>query len=148
GPVTGYGYIERGDPVRGSERSFRVRRFVEKPDLETARRYFSSDRFFWNSGMFALRPKRFLEELQRFRPEILAAAKAALEAGRRGPSTSHTAGSIGPGATTRASMQASASRSSASWSNRAKRSRCRCITTGRSTGWWCRARRGLHEARR
>ncbi len=62
GPVTGYGYIERGDPVRGSERSFRVRRFVEKPDLETARRYFSSDRFFWNSGMFALRPKRFLDK--------------------------------------------------------------------------------------
>jgi len=84
GPVTGYGYIERGDPVRGSERSFRVRRFVEKPDLETARRYFSSDRFFWNSGMFALRPRRFLEELQRFRPEILAAAKAALEAGKHG----------------------------------------------------------------
>jgi len=82
GPVTGYGYIERGDPVGGSERSFRVRRFVEKPDLETARRYFSSDRFFWNSGMFALRPRRFLEELQRFRPEILTAAKAALEAGK------------------------------------------------------------------
>ena len=83
GPVTGYGYIERGDPIRGSERSFRVRRFVEKPDLETARRYLSSDRFFWNSGIFALQPKRFLEELQRFRPEILAAAKAAWEAGKR-----------------------------------------------------------------
>ena len=83
GPVTGYGYIERGDPVRGSERSFRVRRFVEKPDLETARRYLSSDRFFWNSGIFALQPKRFLEELQRFRPEILAASKAAWEAGKR-----------------------------------------------------------------
>jgi mannose-1-phosphate guanylyltransferase / mannose-6-phosphate isomerase len=82
GPVTGYGYIERGDPVRGSERSFSVRRFVEKPDLETARRYLSSDRFFWNSGMFTLQPERFLEELQRFRPEILAAAKAAWEAGK------------------------------------------------------------------
>jgi mannose-1-phosphate guanylyltransferase/mannose-6-phosphate isomerase len=83
GPVTGYGYIERGEPISGSEHSYRVKRFVEKPDLETARRYFSSDRFFWNSGMFALQPKRFLEELQRFRPEILAAAKAALEAGKR-----------------------------------------------------------------
>ena len=83
GPVTGYGYIERGEPVSGSERSYRVKRFVEKPDLETARRYVSSERFFWNSGMFALQPKRFLEELQRFRPEILAAAKAAWEAGKR-----------------------------------------------------------------
>ena len=83
GAVTGYGYIERGDPVRGSERSFRVLHFVEKPDLETAQRYFSSGRFFWNSGMFALRPGRFLEELRRFRPEILTAAEVALEAGKR-----------------------------------------------------------------
>ncbi|HMH18382.1 MAG TPA: mannose-1-phosphate guanylyltransferase/mannose-6-phosphate isomerase [Burkholderiales bacterium] len=83
GPVTGYGYIERGEPISGSERSFRVSRFVEKPDLETARRYVASDRFFWNSGMFAFHPRRFLEELQRYRPEILAAAKAALERGKR-----------------------------------------------------------------
>ncbi len=83
GPVTGYGYIERGDSISGNGRSFRVSRFVEKPDLETARRYVSSDRFFWNSGMFAFQPRRFLEELQQFRPDILAAAKAALEAGKR-----------------------------------------------------------------
>jgi mannose-1-phosphate guanylyltransferase / mannose-6-phosphate isomerase len=83
GPVTGYGYIERGEPISGGERSFRVKRFVEKPDLETARRYVSSDRFFWNSGMFAFRPERFLDELQSFRPEILGAAKSALEAGKR-----------------------------------------------------------------
>jgi len=83
GPVTGYGYIERGEPISASERSYRVMRFVEKPDLETARRYVSSARFFWNSGMFAFQPKRFLEELERFRPEILAAAKAAWEAGKR-----------------------------------------------------------------
>jgi mannose-1-phosphate guanylyltransferase/mannose-6-phosphate isomerase len=83
GPVTGYGYIERGDAISGSERCFSVARFVEKPDLETAQRYVSSGRFFWNSGMFAFRPRRFLEELQRFRPEILAAAKAAWEGGKR-----------------------------------------------------------------
>jgi len=82
-PVTGYGYIERGEPISGSERSFRVARFVEKPDLETAQRYVSSGRFFWNSGMFAFQPKRFLEELQRFRPEIAAAACSALEASKR-----------------------------------------------------------------
>ncbi len=83
GPVTGYGYIERGEPISRGEHSYRVERFVEKPDLETARRYVSSGQFFWNSGMFAFQPKRFLEELQRFRPEILAAAKAAWEAGKR-----------------------------------------------------------------
>ena len=82
-PVTGYGYIERGEPISRSEHSYQVKRFVEKPDLETAQRYVSSGQFFWNSGMFAFQPKRFLEELQRFRPEILAAAKAAWEAGKR-----------------------------------------------------------------
>jgi mannose-1-phosphate guanylyltransferase/mannose-6-phosphate isomerase len=81
GPVTGYGYIERGELLSGNERSFRVSRFVEKPDLDTARRYVSSGRFLWNSGMFLFRAGRFLEELQYFRPEIVAAAKSALNSG-------------------------------------------------------------------
>jgi len=83
GPVTGYGYIERGEPISEGKGSFQVRRFVEKPDLETARGYVSSGRFFWNSGMFVFQAKRYLEELQRFRPEVAAAAKAALDAGTR-----------------------------------------------------------------
>jgi len=83
GPVTGYGYIERGEPIPGCKGGFGVTRFVEKPDLETARRYVSSERFFWNSGMFAFQPHRFIEELERFRPEIVAAARAALETGTR-----------------------------------------------------------------
>src|SRR5882762_5273804 len=49
GPVTGYGYIERGEPISRSEHSYRVKRFVEKPDLETAQRYVSSGQFFWRS---------------------------------------------------------------------------------------------------
>jgi mannose-1-phosphate guanylyltransferase/mannose-6-phosphate isomerase len=82
-PVTGYGYIERGEPIPGSVGSFRLNRFVEKPDLETARGYLSSGRFYWNSGMFVFHPKRYLEELHQFRAEILAAAKAAWESGTR-----------------------------------------------------------------
>jgi len=81
GPVTGYGYIERGQPISESKGSFKVRRFVEKPDLETARRYVSGGQFFWNSGMFVFQAKRFLEELQRFRPDIAATAKKAWESG-------------------------------------------------------------------
>ncbi|HET7766010.1 MAG TPA: mannose-1-phosphate guanylyltransferase/mannose-6-phosphate isomerase [Burkholderiales bacterium] len=82
GPVTGYGYLERGEPIAGSKGSHRVARFVEKPDLETARRYVSSGRFFWNSGMFVFLAKRYLEELQRFRPDIASAARAAWQASR------------------------------------------------------------------
>jgi len=83
GPATGYGYIERGDPVPECEGGVRVKRFVEKPDLKTARSYVSSGRFFWNSGMFAFQPRRFIEELRRFRPEIVDAAGAALESAAR-----------------------------------------------------------------
>jgi mannose-1-phosphate guanylyltransferase/mannose-6-phosphate isomerase len=82
-PVTGYGYIERGEPIAQSKGSFKVKRFVEKPDLATARGYVASGSFFWNSGMFVFRASRFLEELQRFRPDIAAAAKAAWEGGTR-----------------------------------------------------------------
>jgi len=82
GPVTGYGYIERGEPISGSGGSHRVARFVEKPDLDTARRYVASGRFFWNSGMFVFLAKRYLEELDRFRPDIASAARAAWQAGK------------------------------------------------------------------
>lgn len=76
---TGYGYIRAGHPVTGTSSPFVVAEFVEKPDLETAERYVSSGEYFWNSGMFMFRASRFLEELGRFRPEILAASEAAIE---------------------------------------------------------------------
>src|SRR5262245_30369929 len=80
-PVTGYGYIERGEPISGTKGGHRVSRFVEKPDLEKARQYVASGRFFWNSGMFVFQAKRYLEELQRFRPDIAKAARTAWEKG-------------------------------------------------------------------
>jgi mannose-1-phosphate guanylyltransferase len=62
---------------------FRVGRFVEKPDLETARSYIASGRFSWNSGMFLFSPRRYLEELERFRPDILKACERALKGATR-----------------------------------------------------------------
>ncbi|MBL8264631.1 MAG: mannose-1-phosphate guanylyltransferase/mannose-6-phosphate isomerase [Xanthomonadaceae bacterium] len=77
-PETGFGYIhaeasqpEAGDGVR------RVLRFVEKPDAATAQAYLDDGGYFWNSGMFLFRASRYLEELGRHRPDILAAARAA-----------------------------------------------------------------------
>jgi mannose-1-phosphate guanylyltransferase/mannose-6-phosphate isomerase len=75
-PETSYGYIERGAPL-GSD-AYRVERFVEKPDAARAAEFLASGRFFWNSGMFVFGARRFLEELERFQPAILAAAKAAV----------------------------------------------------------------------
>lgn len=74
-PETGYGYIE----CRGAD----VVRFVEKPTLEAARGYVQSGRFLWNSGMFLFTAGTILDEMERHCPEIVAAARAALEGARR-----------------------------------------------------------------
>ena len=68
-PETGFGYIQRGDAVGTG---FKVRRFVEKPDLETATGYLASGEFFWNSGMFCFKAGIFLDELTRHAPDIAA----------------------------------------------------------------------------
>jgi mannose-1-phosphate guanylyltransferase/mannose-6-phosphate isomerase len=80
---TGFGYIqsEAGQPEAGGVR--RVLRFVEKPDAATARQYLDAGDYYWNSGMFLFRASRYLAELERFRPDILAAVRAAFEAAQR-----------------------------------------------------------------
>ncbi|CAN5126043.1 mannose-1-phosphate guanylyltransferase/mannose-6-phosphate isomerase [soil metagenome] len=75
-PETGYGYIRGGAATRGQ--TFPVVAFVEKPDLHTAKRYIESGDYYWNSGMFLFRASRYVEELGRFQPEILAACTEAL----------------------------------------------------------------------
>lgn len=78
-PETGYGYIEKGERV--GECGFHVTRFVEKPDLVLARQYLLTEAFFWNSGMFLFRASRYLEELEKFRPQILSICIEALNNG-------------------------------------------------------------------
>ncbi|MBD9482593.1 mannose-1-phosphate guanylyltransferase/mannose-6-phosphate isomerase [Pseudomonas sp. PDM14] len=78
---TGYGYIEKGQPLGGD--AFAVNQFVEKPDLATATDYLASGDFLWNSGMFMFRASRYLEELERFQPEILDACRKALAGGQQ-----------------------------------------------------------------
>jgi mannose-1-phosphate guanylyltransferase len=75
-PETGYGYIERGDPLLGSEQHedvFHVKRFREKPDRDTAEGFVRSGRFFWNSGMFLWRVDVVLREIQEQLPDLYAA---------------------------------------------------------------------------
>lgn len=85
-PETGYGYIKAGgrlaDSGGGTDESFAVERFVEKPDLSTAESYIASGSYYWNSGMFIFRASRYLEEMEKFAPHILEACKAAVDKGR------------------------------------------------------------------
>ncbi|MDX1657089.1 MAG: mannose-1-phosphate guanylyltransferase/mannose-6-phosphate isomerase, partial [Candidatus Competibacteraceae bacterium] len=78
---TGYGYIKAGT-LLSDEPVYTVERFVEKPDAHTAETYLASGEYFWNSGMFLFRASRYLEELERHGPEILAACRRALEGAR------------------------------------------------------------------
>ncbi len=68
-PNTGYGYIKRGSD--NLEKGFNVSEFVEKPDLETAKAYVDSGLYYWNSGMFMFKASRYLEELEKFAPDML-----------------------------------------------------------------------------
>jgi mannose-1-phosphate guanylyltransferase/mannose-6-phosphate isomerase len=76
-PATGYGYIERGEVIAGSE-TCRVKRFVEKPDAATAQRYLAEG-YLWNSGNFLFQASTLLAEYERFSPESLIAVHEALK---------------------------------------------------------------------
>lgn len=79
GPETGYGYIKAAD----GQGLRAVERFVEKPDLGTATRYVSSGQYYWNSGMFLFKASRYLQELERFQPAMLAGSRQAWQQARR-----------------------------------------------------------------
>lgn len=76
-PATGFGYIERGSALNANKNCYDVARFVEKPNLEKAKEFLASGNFFWNSGMFVFKASVYLNELQRHRPDIYAAAHQA-----------------------------------------------------------------------
>ncbi len=73
-PETGYGYIEGGRKIL--EDAFAIKRFVEKPNKETAERYIQAGNFFWNSGMFAFKARIILDEFKAYQPELLKRMKA------------------------------------------------------------------------
>ena len=71
-PNTGYGYLEIGDEVgrKSGGRVFQVKSFKEKPDLETAKEYLASGRFFWNSGMFCWKASTLLKAFHEHSPKF------------------------------------------------------------------------------
>jgi mannose-1-phosphate guanylyltransferase/mannose-6-phosphate isomerase len=79
-PHTGYGYIKQGAK---RDDAYTVERFVEKPDLETAKGFLAAGGYFWNSGIFVFRADRYLAELERYRKDVLRAVKLALASVQR-----------------------------------------------------------------
>ncbi|GAA1741361.1 mannose-1-phosphate guanylyltransferase [Microbacterium paludicola] len=71
-PSVGFGYIQKGDEldVEDAPMAAIVERFVEKPDLDTARKYYADRNFLWNAGMFISRADVLLAELAANEPEL------------------------------------------------------------------------------
>lgn len=82
-PETGYGYIRKGEELDRSNPAFKIDRFVEKPDYETAVSYLESGDFCWNSGMFMFKASVVVAELGAFDPDMLAKCRAAIEHGTK-----------------------------------------------------------------
>ena len=85
-PSVGYGYIRRGGEFFNGFESepamaYELAEFVEKPDLNTAQSMLETEEFLWNSGMFVLRTSAWLEEIERFRPDIVDACRSAHASG-------------------------------------------------------------------
>jgi mannose-1-phosphate guanylyltransferase len=70
-PETGYGYINFSSKTSEAEPdAYKVARFVEKPDLETAKDYLASGKYLWNSGMFVWKASTILRYFERLLPDI------------------------------------------------------------------------------
>ena len=78
-PVTGYGYIEVGIPLKTHMRVHEVARFVEKPDRQAAETYLAAGNYLWNAGMFVARADTLLEEMVERCPEVVSAARASVQ---------------------------------------------------------------------
>lgn len=77
-PATGYGYIQQGDQfgAYAGRDVYQVRRFVEKPDLNTAQEYLDSGDYFWNAGMFVWSVAAIAAELEKNTPNLWRALQA------------------------------------------------------------------------
>ena len=79
----GYGYIKRAESLSTEENAYKVAQFVEKPDRETAQKYYESGAYYWNSGMFMFKASAILQELETLSGEIYQAVKKAVSEGAK-----------------------------------------------------------------
>lgn len=86
-PETGYGYIEGTQNVDGD--ALHIKRFIEKPDKETAEQYLEAGNYFWNSGIFVFKASVILKEYKVFQPDLLKDMQKILTAGDSIPRESY-----------------------------------------------------------
>lgn len=77
-PETGYGYIKFSKKL--INKAYSIDKFIEKPNLNLAKKYFKSGNYWWNSGMFMFKAETFLQEIKASAPEIFASCDRAFTA--------------------------------------------------------------------
>jgi mannose-1-phosphate guanylyltransferase/mannose-6-phosphate isomerase len=80
-PRTGYGYLRYGEATATG--GYRLEAFVEKPRLAAAESYLAEGNYLWNSGIFLLRAKRWLDLIGKYRADILQAVNRAYDHGKQ-----------------------------------------------------------------
>ncbi|MGZ8217946.1 mannose-1-phosphate guanylyltransferase/mannose-6-phosphate isomerase [Methylomagnum sp.] len=80
-PETGFGYIRQGAAI--GENAYALGGFTEKPNAATAAEYLATGEYLWNSGIFILRASTWLEEIGKYRPDILRVCTEAYAASKR-----------------------------------------------------------------
>ncbi len=81
-PATNFGYIEQGLPLQGG--GYKVARFVEKPDRQTAEAYLQTGRYHWNAGIFCFKASTYLQALQQLQPLMYEAVLACWQGSEKG----------------------------------------------------------------
>jgi mannose-1-phosphate guanylyltransferase/mannose-6-phosphate isomerase len=74
---TNFGYIKSSNDL--NDGAFRVKKFVEKPDFETAQTYLKQGNYLWNSGMFIFKASVLIAELTTYSPDIVKAAEVSVD---------------------------------------------------------------------
>jgi mannose-1-phosphate guanylyltransferase len=71
-PGVGYGHIKKGEEfeVIGGKKIYKFGEFVEKPDLETAKKFNISGNYYWNANMYVWRADTFLSALRKHEPRV------------------------------------------------------------------------------
>ncbi len=83
-PETGYGYIQSERTAFNKEiKSFKIKKFIEKPDLNLAKKLITDESFTWNSGIFVFKTSTILSEIKNYEPDIFKNCKNSLMKGFR-----------------------------------------------------------------
>lgn len=78
-PETGYGYIESEKKISNFNKSSKIKRFIEKPNQETANKFLKDDQYTWNSGIFLFKATKIIDELKKYQPRIIDLCRKAIE---------------------------------------------------------------------